>query len=69
VFFQRPLDSYFIQKAIEKGEVKPNTDTKLFGELFTYTYLRMALNDALKERIKTKHLKELLLELYDKIKR
>ncbi|MDR2057408.1 MAG: TetR/AcrR family transcriptional regulator [Dysgonamonadaceae bacterium] len=61
--------SFFIQRAIEKGEVKPNTDTKLFGELFTYTYLGLALNDALKEGVNAKHLRELLLELYNKIKR
>ncbi|MDR2126647.1 MAG: TetR/AcrR family transcriptional regulator [Prevotellaceae bacterium] len=61
--------SYFIQKAIEKGEVKPNTDTKLLGELFTYTYLGMALNDSIKDGVDTKRLKELLLELYNKIKR
>ncbi|MDR1896320.1 MAG: TetR/AcrR family transcriptional regulator [Prevotellaceae bacterium] len=60
--------SFFIQKAIEKGEVKPNTNVKLYGELFTYTYLGLALNDAVKEGIDLKHLREILIELYNKIK-
>jgi AcrR family transcriptional regulator len=60
--------SFFIRKAIEKGEVMPDTDAKLFGEIFTDIYLGKALNDSLSDGMNTKELKQLFIALYNKIK-
>jgi AcrR family transcriptional regulator len=60
--------SFFIQKAIEKGEIKPNTNVKLFGEIFTSVYFGKSCLDAYEKGLSTKELKELYVEIYDKIK-
>jgi AcrR family transcriptional regulator len=60
--------SFFIQKGIEKGEIKPNTDVKLFSELFMCIYLGKALKDSLKNGISTAELRDLFLGIYNKIK-
>ncbi len=60
--------AFLIQKAIAKGEVKPNTNVRLYGETFSYTYLGLALNDALREGLDTRHLRELLMHIYNQIK-
>jgi AcrR family transcriptional regulator len=59
---------FFIQKGIEKGEIKPNTDVKLFSELFMSIYFGKALRDSLKNGISTTGLKDLFLGIYNKIK-
>ncbi len=60
--------SFFIQKAIDRGEIKPNTNAKLFGELFTSIYLGKAFHDSLGKGISVKEIKELFIEIYNKIK-
>jgi len=60
--------SFFIQKAIEKGEVKPNTNVKLFGEIFTSIYTGKSFYDAFSNGVDEKAIKELLIEVYNKIK-
>jgi AcrR family transcriptional regulator len=59
---------FFIQKGIEKGEIKPNTDVKLFSELFMCIYFGKALRDSLKDGISITELKNLFLGVYNKIK-
>jgi hypothetical protein len=60
--------SFFIQKAIEKGEVKPNTNVKLYGEIFTSIHLGKAFTDAFGNGINLKETKDLFMEIYNKIK-
>jgi AcrR family transcriptional regulator len=59
---------FFIQKGIEKGEIKPNTDVKLFSELFMCIYFGKALRDSLKNGISAIELRGLFLGVYNKIK-
>ena len=59
---------FFIQKAIERGEIKPNTDVRLFGDLFTSIYLGKAYHGSLSKGMDTKDLKDLYLEIYNRIK-
>ena len=60
--------SFFIQKAIERGEVKPNTNVKLFGEIFSSIYLGKAFVDAFSTGVDAQGAKQLFIELYNKIK-
>ncbi len=60
--------SFYIQKAIERGEVKPNTNVKLFGEIFTSIYLGKGFLGSLSNGIDMKSTKELFMEIYNKIK-
>jgi ribosomal protein S24E len=60
--------SFFIQKAIEKGEVKPNTNVRLFGEIFTSIYLGKAISDSFGKGVSIKEIKELFMEIYNRIK-
>ena len=60
--------SFFIQKGIEKGEIKPNTDVNLFSELFMCIYLGKALKDSFKNGISITELRDLFLGIYNKIK-
>jgi AcrR family transcriptional regulator len=59
---------FFIQKAVETGEVKPNTNAKSFAKIFTSIYMGKFFYDAFDEGINEEELKELLLEIYNKIK-
>jgi hypothetical protein len=60
--------SFFIQKGIDKGEIKPDTDVKLYSELFTCIYFGKALRDSLKNGINMTELRGLFLEIYNIIK-
>ncbi len=60
--------SFFIQKAIEKGEVKPNVNAKLYGEIFTSIWLGQAASKAFEDGVDFKKIRELFMEVYDKIK-
>jgi AcrR family transcriptional regulator len=60
--------SFFIQKGIDKGEIKPDTDVKLYSELFISIYFGKALKDSLKNGISITELKGLFLEIYNMIK-
>jgi AcrR family transcriptional regulator len=60
--------SFFIQKGIDKGEIKPDTNVKLYSELFICIYFGKALRDSLKNGINMTELKGLFLEIYNKIK-
>ena len=68
LIMERNTWSFFLQKGIEKGEIKPGTDVRLYGELFSYTFLGLALNDSLNNGIDLKHLKRLYMQLYHQIK-
>jgi AcrR family transcriptional regulator len=65
---EKHIWAFFIQKGIEKGEIKPDTDVKLFSELFTCIYLGKALKDSLSKGINTGELKDFFLGMYNKIK-
>ena len=60
--------SFFIQKAIERGEVKPNTNVSLFGEIFTSIYLGTSFHDAFANGVDVQKMKLLFMEIYDRIK-
>jgi AcrR family transcriptional regulator len=60
--------AYIIQKAIERGEVKPNINAKLLGELFTSIFLGKLYHEAFKNGMDTKELKELFMDAYEQIK-
>jgi AcrR family transcriptional regulator len=64
----KDLWTFFIRKAIDRGEVKPNTDAKLCGELLTSIYLGQALHSAFGEGINFQKIKKLYLNEYNKIK-
>ncbi len=60
--------SFMIRKAIENGEIKPNTDVKLFGKIFTSIYSGQRFIDSFGKGIDSKEIKELFMEIYNKIK-
>jgi AcrR family transcriptional regulator len=60
--------SFFIQKAIEKGEIKPNVNAKLLGQIFSSVYMGKFFYDAFHEGIDEKRLKELFMVIYNTIK-
>lgn len=60
--------SFFIQKGIEKGEIKPNTNVRLYGEMFTSIHLGKAFIDSYEKGVDLKETKGLFMEIYNKIK-
>ena len=60
--------SHFLQKAINNGEIRPNIDVKLIGELFICTYRGKAFIDAQRNGLNLKELKNLFLGIYNFIK-
>lgn len=60
--------SHFVQKAIDSGEIKSNTDVKLFGELFLCIYRGKAFIDAQSNGLNIKEMKKLFLGIYSTMK-
>ncbi len=60
--------AFFIRKAIDSGEVKPNTNVKLYGKIFTSIYLGQGFIEAFGKGVDIKEIKMLFMEIYNKIK-
>ena len=59
---------HFIQKAIDSGEIKPDTDVKLFAELFLCVYRGKAFVDAQCNGLDIRELSRLFGGVYNAIK-
>ncbi|MDR1729198.1 MAG: TetR/AcrR family transcriptional regulator [Prevotellaceae bacterium] len=60
--------TFFIQKGIENGEIKPDINAALFGEIFSSVFVGRSFQDSLTKGVNLNEIKKLFMEIYDKIK-